>query len=305
MPYRIDQLTAITAANVDPANDLLEIGDVSADGGTGASRKISIQDLLSMASTNFYFEVSAGNVADHSSVNKFGRATDADADVDCDIWDRCNTTDNQDEWTAPTAARAHAIASTSSSDDGSPAGTGAQKVRVYGLTSWSSAETSEVVVMNGTSDVNTSSSYVIIHRIKVTEWGSAGPNVGTITATAATDGTVTAQINAGEGQTQMAIYGIPSGVTAYMTAYYFSLEKAATSLAANVSLLRSDPVGGDLSGWQVKHTQAGLTEGTSYFRHEFEPPAKFAGPCVLKLQVNSSVNNTDCSGGFDLVMVAD
>lgn len=46
MPLRIDQLTAIAAANVDPANDLLEIGDVSADGGTGASRKIPIADLL-------------------------------------------------------------------------------------------------------------------------------------------------------------------------------------------------------------------------------------------------------------------
>jgi len=248
--------------------------------------------------------IARGLVAGVSSVNKFGRTTNADAATATDLWDGANASDDVDVWVAPTQARVHAIASTSTSDDGSPVGVGARTVKVYGLTSWDSAESSETVTLDGTTGVNTSSSYVIIHRIKVITCGASGPNVGTIKATAATDSTVTAQINPGEGQTQMAIYGIPSTQTAYLRGFYLSLLSGTNkTAAANVALLATVDVENEEAVFAVKHTKGIYDPGVGAIQHRFDPPGAFAGPCIIKLQVTTDQADSDVSGGFDLVLV--
>ena len=96
------------------------------------------------------------------------------------------------------------------------------------MQTWASAESSEDVVLNGVAPVNTVNSYVIIHRVKVIPVGSTyGINLGTITATAAVDVTITAQINIGLGQTNMAIYGVPSIQSLYMTGYIMNAHETA------------------------------------------------------------------------------
>lgn len=248
-------------------------------------------------------EVARGNVPGMSSVNKFGRSTNVDNGIDTDIWDRANSTNDQDIWVPPTTARTHQITSTAAADDGDPAGNGARTIRVYGLTAWNTAEVSEVITMNGTSNVATANSYVIIHRMKVLTAGSAGPNSGYITATADTDGTVTAQINPGEGQTQMAIYGIPSTKTAYMTQYYASAIKSNVATVVAVTLLFNPEPDTNADTWLTKHTNGLKTDGTNALLHRFNPPNGFAGPGIFKIQGNASGNDTDVSAGFDLVLV--
>lgn len=157
--------------------------------------------------------------------------------------------------------------------------------------------------MDGTTGVTTVNSYVIIHRMKVIQSGSSGPNVAAITATAATDATVTAQINAGEGQTQMAVYGVPTGVTAYMVSFYASINRA-ISAAANVTLLVNDyPT--TPGAFVTKHTLGIGTTGTAAIRHEYCPYSKFSGPCIIKMAAETSANNCDVSAGFDLILVED
>ena len=246
----------------------------------------------------------AGLLPGYSSVNKFGRSTDVDSATDTDIWDRANATDGQTIWVAPTQARTHQIVSTSANDDGDPVGTGARTIRVYGLTSWSADEASEDITMNGTTNVATSNSYVIIHRMKVLTKGASGPNVGKITATADTDGTVTAQINAGEGQTQMAIYGVPSTKRMYVCSYYASAIKAALSVSAAISLLVNPEPDAELTKFLIKHTNGIMTDGSTYLRHEFAPFFRVDGPAIIKLQGNASANNTDVDGGFDAYLEA-
>ena len=250
--------------------------------------------------------IAKGDVPGHSAVNKFGRTTNADASDPTDIWDRANATNDQAIWLPPTTARIHAIASTDDNDGktGAPSSTGARTIQVYGLTSWSTAETSEVVTLDGTTGVNTGSSYVIIHRMKVLTSGASGPNIGTITATAATDTTVTAQIQPSEGQTQMAIYGIPSTQTAYMTQYYASVERASpTGVHVDVALLWVFDVTAQPRVGQIKHTISLDQEGSTYVRHAFNPYNKFVGPGILKLRANASGNDSSVDGGFDLILV--
>jgi len=252
-------------------------------------------------------EIPAGNVPGQTSVNKFGHADSGIQITSTDVWDRADAAATQQIWTAPTTARIHAIVSTSTSDDGSPGGVGARTIEVFGLTGWGAAEVSETITMDGTTTVNTSNSYVIIHRMKVLTKGATDVNVGTITATAATDGTITAQINPGEGHTQMAIYGVPSTQTAYMTCYYASMAEAggnpATANAVDLNLFINPTPDVELTNFLIKHTQGVSNSGSSHIRHCFAPYFKIEGPAIIKIQAIADSADTDTSAGFDLILV--
>ena len=241
---------------------------------------------------NYPLAIPKGDVAGQSSVNKFGRNTAVGTGGE-DIWDAGGT------WVAPTQARLHAIVSDSTAD--APSASGSWEVQVYGLKTWSSAEHSEVLAMNGTTAVTTSASYVIIHRIVSTNHGVL-PNKGVISCTADIDGTVTAQILAEQGQTQMAIYGIPSTQTAYMTGFYCSIL-GTPNATADVNLqyvnVPDDPTS---TGSLVKHTTGLAIGGSSTSQHFYNPYNKFTGPGIFKMSAAPSTE-ADISAGFDLILV--
>lgn len=255
-------------------------------------------------SRDFGTEVQRGNIGGFSAVNKFGRNTEVDSGVSADVWDGGNTGDVSLLWVAPTTARTHTIASTDANDTGG--GSGARTLRVFGLTAWNANEVNEDVTMDTGSPPVTSNSYVIIHRMRVLTKGASGPNVGTITATATTDGTITAQIGPGEGQTQMAVYGIPSTQTAYMKRYYASLNRASGGASTGYldTLLCFNPEpDAELLGFLIKQTDGLVLNGSSRFEQNYAIPKTFAGPGILKVQAASNTNNMDISAGFDLYLV--
>lgn len=251
--------------------------------------------------TDYALEVARGNITGVTGVNKFGRCSDnVDSGVLTDIWDGSNTANANVVWDAPTTARVHSIASSSASD--TSAGVGARTVQVYGLTSWDTAETSEVITMNGTTGVNTTNSYVIIHRMKVLTKGATDINVGRITATAATDATVTAYIEPSQGQTEMAIYGVPSTQKAYMTMLYASINRANAG-SVDIELLVNPEPDTELTNFQVKTTLAIHSTGSTFMERIFSPYPCYAGPCIIKVAGSGSANNLDVSAGFDLYLV--
>lgn len=249
------------------------------------------------------YSVAAGLAPGLSSVNKFGRAPNGvqSAATGTDIWDRADATPTQPIWDAPTAARTHTIASTDADDtDG---GNGARTVEVYGLTAWTADETSETVTMNTASPPVTSNSYVIIHRMVVRTAGGSASNEGIITATATTDSSITAQINAGEGQTQMAVYGVPSTKIAYVTKYYGSINKAQGAPATiNLSLLVAEDANTDVDFFVVKHTLGMQSTGASEIEHDFNPYFRVPGPAIIKMQGVASADDVEASAGFDIIL---
>ena len=257
------------------------------------------------ANHDMALEIAAGTYANYSSVNKFGRAVAGAQTTATDIWDRADATPTQQIWIAPTAARIHAIVSSDDTDGktASPNSVGARTLRVYGLTSWSAAEVYEDITLTGTDAVNTTNSYVIIHRMKVLTKGATNINVGTIIATAAGDATITAAILPGEGQTQMAIYGIPSIKTAYVTGYYGSAIKAAAAVRGSIALKVNPNPNAELINFVTKHTNGWDTTGVNYINHKFSPYYQVAGPAIIKVQAISSAADTDFSAGFDLILV--
>lgn len=136
--------------------------------------------------------------------------------------DISTTTDPETIWTAggvfvkQLTAETVNIASTSAAD--AAAGTGARTVFVSYLTT-DYAEASDIVVLNGVSNVALSLPCLAINRMVVLTAGTGGENAGTINATGASSGDLHAQIprvtdegnTIGASITQQVIYTVPAG----------------------------------------------------------------------------------------------
>ena len=269
-------------------------------GGGPKEQKIKQVSVLDPA-----LEISRGLVPGQTTVNKFGHAPDAVDTAITDIWDNADTTN---VWIAPTQARRHQLLSTSDEDSdtgGTVAqGGGARTVRVFGLTTWGTAESNEDVIMDGTatggSAVFTTRTYVIIHRIKVLTSGATSINVGTITAIAETDGTITAQIDPLNGQTEMAIYGVPSTQKFYLTDWSCNIDKAQGVVAAADFILKvNENADVQLTNFLRKQDISLQSTGTSMFQRSFTVYPCYAGPCIIKVQATSTVNGLDGEAQFD------
>ena len=243
-------------------------------------------------SSDFYLRVQQGLVTGYAAVLKFGRNSDVDTGGLEDIWTGGGT------WVQPTAARVHDIVSSSANDDGSPAGTGAQTVKVMGLDgTYALAE--ETITMDGTTNVATVGSYIIIYRMYVVTAGSGGANAGAITATAQTDATVTARIEIGDNQTLMAVYQIPAGKTGYITHYYGSMNNSVTATSGDLRLMVK-PFG---EVYQIKHLLGLISTGSSLVDYQLEIPMALTEKSLVKITAETSGNNVDISAGFDIVLV--
>jgi hypothetical protein len=250
-----------------------------------------------LSTRNYGLEAARGNVPNVTTLNKFGRAPSGIQTTATDVWSRADSAATQQIWIAPTTARVHAIVSSSASD--ASAGVGARTVRIQGLTAWNTAEATETVTLNGVTPVNTANSYVIIHKMKVLTSGATSINVGQITATAATDATVTAEIEIGQGQTQMAIYGVPSTQSFYMTRFYAYMNDSISTTRVDVQLRANENPDVQRTNFINKYDMQLANAGVSALDSYYEIPIKFAGPCIIKVHATSNSADTDMSAGFD------
>ena len=237
-------------------------------------------------------------------VNKFGETTNADGDVETDVWDGADVGENQSIWDLPSiTALSYTIVSDSVVDNFG--GLGANVVKVYGLTAWDEKESSEIVELNGLTEVALVNDYVIIHRMKVQPVaGQTTTNLGNIKCVSS-GGDLMAMIVAHVGQTLMAIYGIPYGQSFLMTKYYASGARNAASLTVYVSLKVNPDPHIQTQSFLTKSKVGLASEGTNYAERLYDPNYRIKGPAVIKIDVISSVNNTIVAAGFDGYLIDD
>ena len=236
--------------------------------------------------------VTRGNVTGASELHKFGRNADVDTGSVEDIWDGGGT------WAEPTTARLHTIASSDNLDIA--AGGGAQTITVYGLDA-DYALATESVSLNGTAGTASAQTWTMIHRMVVNAAGTAGGNVGTITATADTDATVTAQIEPTNNQTLMAIYMVPAATTLELDTWYSSMNRATTTGGSD-TFLKFKPDG---EVWQIKDVAGLVGTGSGHMTRNYKVPLKVPAKTIVKIAADASASNTDVSGGFNGVLVQD
>lgn len=159
---------------------------------------------------DFDLQVARGQVQGHSTVNIYGYQPSIGTTF-VPVWE------NATAYTYP----ASAITMYLSGSSGDTA-----KITVVGLDSSYNA-INEIVTLNGTTPVATTKQYLRVNSMSVTV-GSATNPAGAVYLKDV-GGTITyAQINAGIGRTQAAIYTVPAGFT-----YYLSRVNIYTSLNGN------------------------------------------------------------------------
>ncbi len=179
------------------------------------------------------------------------------------------------------------------------ASTGASVFYVIGLDA-SRLQIEEFVVLNGVSNVATSSSYVRQFRARAFGDGGSGGAEGTLTSTAQTDGTVSCQIIDGNNQTLMAIYTVPIGKIGYLNKWWGTLSKK--QVAISVVRLRAGTIDG--VGYILQARSIG-SSGSSDFDYEYTVPLPIPGGVDVWVEADSNVNDLGVASGFDIVLVDD
>ena len=187
----------------------------------------------STASADFFTQVARGKVTGASQVNIFAYSENVKpAPTYYTLWELTGTT----QYAFPASAVVMTLASTSASDNTQAT------VIVNGLDSTWNLQT-EIVTLNGTSNVNTAKSFLRINNMILTSPGTGqASNVGVITAK--NGGITYAQINAAIGRTQSALYSVPNGYTMYLY---------------SINAFNGDASAGNFLNYQVKSTNNALT----------------------------------------------
>jgi hypothetical protein len=277
----------------------------------GGNFKISLEEFDEAVVSNPVpvrdplLEIARDNVTGVTCISKFGAAPGGIETTATDIWSRADGTPTQQIWLAPTAARIHTIASTSAADD--TGSTGVDTVVVHYLPDWDTAETTETVTGDLNAGVGMQNAAVMIHRMVTVPQATTtnvGGNVGTITATAASDSTITAVIDPGDGQTEMAIYGVPSVQDFYLTRWSGDIDKVQGAATSCDFALRVNPNPNTQTLAFIRKQDASVqSTGNNSFERNFECYPKFSGPCIIKVQGVASAGDTDGHSSFDGYLV--
>jgi len=245
---------------------------------------------------NYNIEVAKGNIPGSSLITKFGHNEDVDTGtLPEDVWNGGGA------YTSPTAARIHNIESSDLND--TALGTGARTVLIFGVNSIYERVT-EIVTMSGVIPVQTVNAYYHIHLMQVNSSGSNSANIGSITATAQTDGTLTCLIDIGEGQSETSVYLVPAGYTAYIQRIRARMNNATANSAATVGLYTYPYQ----KAWQLKTKMGINNSGSSFVELDYTDSAPFIVPekSWIKLRVTTVTNNnTSIDGEYDLLLVKD
>lgn len=233
------------------------------------------------------------DVANFMPVVVTGRNTDVDLAAAEDIWTGGAV------YVPPTTARLHTLVSSSAND--AAAGTGARTITVTGLDINFTAQ-SETVTLNGVTGVSTTKSYRRILSLRVATAGSGLANAGAITATAATDTTVSARIEIGKNRSEMAIYTVPAGKTAYFMCWYGSIGNTTINSSAELNMLIKFGCDAATSVFEVMCTRGLIATASSSFTQMASLPFPINGPADIKLQSTAKADNHDIAGGFELAL---
>lgn len=222
-------------------------------------------------------------------ISKYGYNADIDT-----------TTDPEAVWVAgglitwPSSAAVPVITSSSTNDDGDPAGTGAQTIVIQGVDATYTRKT-ETITMDGTSNVNASGAVLFVDRAYVDNAGTLGVNDGDITITVG--GNETARIAAGTGQTLQAAMVVPDvgDRIPYLLSCWCGAAKV-TGAYAIANLWRQP--NGKAKRIQMRATPH--TEGSTFLHKYTTPIALTPGDRLWWEAEQVSANDTEVYAGFEI-----
>ena len=263
---------------------------------------------------NFYLEVAKGNVPGHSAINKFGHnpAVTTATLNGADVWGGGGRYGFY-----PTAAQTMEAVSSSTADDST--GTGGRTMQIYGLDG-SYNEINETITLDGTTPVTLAKTYIRMYRAKILTAGTNETNEGNISiripaggagsssSSSSTDGsagTLGAYINAGDGQTQQAIYTIPNNKSGYIVQYYVGTADDDKNAEVAEFRWKARENNGTTGAWQTKGQISLVTIGGNSWRYNLAIPGMLPGKTDIRIECFNVTATLGVVGGFDIILVDD
>lgn len=252
-------------------------------------------DATAVRPTNYDDEVVLGLRQGHSANLKFGY--NDDVDIGTEVIASFGGT-----FTPLSSATTLTVVSSSTDDDGSPAGIGAQTLLITGIDANRKLQT-EVVTMNGTTNVVTSNTWLGVNRVVVLAAGTSKANVGNITITATTGGSNQAYIPAGKSVTQQLIFHTQAGHQGLIRRITINAVRLAAGTQPRITVtLKVWNPGVTNAIYDVRRIKADLSV-TNDLRRDFDPPLYLSPTDVAWLECTTDQNNTVVDGEMDLIEV--
>jgi hypothetical protein len=202
---------------------------------------------------SYYDAIAAGKIPNHFAIHKFGY----------------NSNDTED-------------------DDG---GTGAKTIIVHGLdTNWD--EVSETVTMNGTASVETSTAFLRVFRAQAGITGTDEVNAGLISINDNADVVTLAEIVAGRGQTQMAMWTVPADHTLFIT------QLNASESAGKSTRIRLYSIDRSIAN-QSFRLKDELVASAGDSGREYKLPLKFTEKTDIEVRGEAAVAGGNVNAGFE------
>lgn len=237
--------------------------------------------------SNLYFDIARGAVVGASQINKFGRNSAVDIGVQEEIWD------GSVAYTYPATALM-----TSMSQTTNQAAMTGETIEIQGLdANWNLVvQEVDLNASDTTTAVTLTVPLIRCFRMKVLGTVVGDSPIRVHNAGETTDYAV---ISIGANQTQMAIYTVPAGFTAYMTCYYAHVNPG-TNLDPTsnpITLWATDNANGYAK--QLKHVVGQTSQG---FQHFFAPYTIFTEKTDIFITAQPVGKAADITAGFDLIL---
>jgi hypothetical protein len=266
----------------------------------GVAYGSSVADIVKVISSDSGgLAISSGNVQGQTNVNKFGNAPDFDTgDGEVDIWDGANDSGaNQMTYQFSTTADIDSISSSSASDT--------VDIEVQGLDS-NYDLVNQTITLSGQTRVALTTDLIRVFRMKNVGNTDLVGNLYCYVNTAITSGVpddstkIRAVISIGNNQTEMALYTVPSGKTAYIRELYAST--AGGSRTSNYIIkLKIRPFG---QVFQLKHRRAIIDAKDLVKKFDMPEKATEKSDIIVTAETTeSSITGSSVSAGFDIVLV--
>jgi|TARA_B110000881_G_scaffold163756_1_gene146841 hypothetical protein len=230
---------------------------------------------------DFDMMVSGGYISDHTFNHKFGAVPSMASGTTGSVWD---IDDTVYPWAALDTPAVVNVERTNADDNG-------ETVTVEGLDG-DYLEVSEDIVISGADQVGTQ----LFKRINRAFISGGSTNAGNIDIEAgAAGGTTVARIQAGRGQTLMAVFTVPAGKTAYM--YRITATAQATKDATGLMYVRE----GENTAYRINHTWE-FSGGGEYITN-FAFPLPVSEKSDIDMRITTRANNGRYTIAFDVLLV--
>ena len=189
-----------------------------------------------------------------------------------------------------TTAETMNIASDSTSDTSN--GDGLRTVLIQGVDN-TGAAISETIIMNGTTNVLTSNSYLRVNSMIGSTVGVDGWNVGSITAIASSAATIQDEMDATESLSQSSHYTVPLGKSLYPLQLELNLAKQTGGPAPIVEFKVYVRLGGEGAAWLQLFDKRLDADNSNELDVNIPAPPEIVARSDIRIRANTDQNSTE------------